>query len=94
MASQCSQFVCGVFAGREPGVPRAMCQGRCVKESRLIDQADLSRPHARLPPAMLFAARKDPPDIRATTTALIVANDPSRLLECAALLNSFELSQQ
>jgi len=43
---------------------------------------------------MLFAARKDPPDIRATTTALIVANDPSRLLECAALLNSFELSQQ
>jgi hypothetical protein len=32
-------------------VSRWLCQG--VKESRLIDQARLWRPHARLPPAML-----------------------------------------
>jgi hypothetical protein len=39
-------------------VSRWLCQG--VKESRLIDQARLWRPHARLPPALLFAAGKDP----------------------------------
>src|SRR2546430_8262937 len=39
-------------------VSRRHCQG--VKESRLIEQARLSRSHARLPPAPFFWAGKDP----------------------------------
>ncbi len=39
-------------------VSRQRCQG--VKESRLIEQARLWRPHARLPPALLLATGKDP----------------------------------
>jgi hypothetical protein len=39
-------------------VSRWLCQG--VKESRLIDQARLWRPFARLPPALHFSRRKDP----------------------------------
>jgi hypothetical protein len=44
---------------------RRPCQG--VKESKLIEQARLWRPHARLPPAMLFSGRKDPRLLRDTS---------------------------
>jgi hypothetical protein len=52
------------------------------------------RASARLPPRTAFCARKDPRNVRATTAAQIVANNPFMALERATLLNSLELGQQ
>jgi hypothetical protein len=65
-ASRCPNLFARSLQSASPGglsvparhVSRGPCQG--VKESRLIEQARLWRPHARLPPALLFGGRKDP----------------------------------
>src|SRR5882724_6921075 len=54
--------------------PPAMCQGGCVKVSRLIDQARLWRPHAQLPPALLFILEEGPAK-RASQTSDAAASD-------------------
>jgi hypothetical protein len=92
-ASRCPNLFARSLQSGSPGglsiparhVSRRPCQG--VKESRLIEQARLWRPHARLPPAWLLTAGRTRVAVRVARAARRGGGSYSFTLIPASLIN-------